>query len=153
MATVRWSFCLSFGQQEFLPWIPSLPSLYLTAESWPLTLTETSEAFSSLDDVVDSFLPSWMNYTRIHSSRNVAFMRNLPSKATPGKAHCCSKFSPFVDNDPYCGSLKSQSLRSGFVTFYRQIDVIDFVSQLFLSIVAWLTEIFQPTSLCQTASI
>ena len=45
----------------------------------------------------------------------------------------CSKFSPFVYNGSHCGSLESQSLRNGFVTLSRLIDVNDFVSHLFFN--------------------
>ena len=58
---------------------------------------------------------------------------NFGGPATPGKVHHCSKFSPFVDNGSHCGSLESQSLRNGFVTFSRLIDVNDFVSHPFLN--------------------
>ncbi len=40
---------------------PFLPSLFLTVESWTLTLTDSSEACSSLDVVVRSFVTSWMS--------------------------------------------------------------------------------------------
>ncbi len=44
-----------------LPCRPFLPSLFLMVESWTLTLTEASEACSSLDVVVGSFVTSWMS--------------------------------------------------------------------------------------------
>ncbi len=49
-------FCLGT-----LPWMPFLPSLFLIVESWTLTLTEASEACSSLDVVLGSFMSSWMS--------------------------------------------------------------------------------------------
>lgn len=39
---------------------------------------------------------------------------------------------PFVDNGAHHGSLEAQSLRNGFVTLSRLIDVCDFVCHLFL---------------------
>ena len=53
--------------------------------------------------------------------------------AAPGKVHHCSMFCPFVDNVGHGGSLESHSLRNGFVTFLRLIDIDDFVSHLFLN--------------------
>ena len=53
--------------------------------------------------------------------------------ATPGKVHHCSKSSPFVDNGSHRGSLKSQSLRNGFVTLSRLIHVKFFVCHLFFN--------------------
>ncbi len=97
-----------------LPCMPFLPSLFLMVESWTLTLTEASEACSSLDVVVGSFVTSWMS-----------------RPATPGKVHHCSMFSPFVDNGSHCGSLESQSFRNGFITFSRLIDLNYFLSLLF----------------------
>ncbi len=44
-----------------LPCRPFLPSLFLMVESRTLTLTEASEACSSLDVVVGSFVTSWMS--------------------------------------------------------------------------------------------
>ncbi len=53
-----WSagFCLGT-----LPWMPFLTSLFLIVESWTLTLIEASEACSSLDVVLGSFMTSWMS--------------------------------------------------------------------------------------------
>ncbi len=44
-----------------LPWMPFLPSLFLIVESRTLTLIEASEAYSSLDVVLCSFMTSWMS--------------------------------------------------------------------------------------------
>ncbi len=55
------SLCVLFGQQWLLPWMPFLPSLFLIVESWTLTLIEASEACSSLDVVLGSFMASWMS--------------------------------------------------------------------------------------------
>ncbi len=44
-----------------LPWMMFLPSLFLIVESWTLTLIEASEACSSLDVVLGSFMMSWMS--------------------------------------------------------------------------------------------
>ena len=102
-----------------LPWMPFLPSLFLIVESWTLTLTEASEAFSALEVVLDELLiHSWSNSGR---------------PASPGKVHHCSMFSPIVDNGSHWGSLESQSLGNGFVTLSRLIDVNCFVSHLFLN--------------------
>lgn len=53
---------------------------------------------------------------------------NFGRSATPGKVHPSSVFSPFVHNSSHCGSLESQSLRDGFITLSRLIDVNDFAS-------------------------
>ena len=56
-------FLLSSGfRLGTLPCRPFLPSLFLMVESWTLTLTEASEACSSLDVVVGSFVTSWMSH-------------------------------------------------------------------------------------------
>ncbi len=64
-----------------------LPSLFLIAESWTLTLIEASEACSSLDVVLGSFMTFWM-------SRHCALGVILVGRPTPGKVHHRSKFSP-----------------------------------------------------------
>ncbi len=64
-------FCLGT-----LPWIAFLYSLFLIVESWTLTLIEASEACSSLDVVLCSFMTSWM-------SRHCA----LGGQTTPRKVH------------------------------------------------------------------
>ncbi len=86
-----------------LPWMPFLPSLCLLVESWALTLIEASDACSSLDVVLGSFMTSDESSLRSWS--------NFGRPATPGKVHHCYKFSPFVDNGSDRGSLQSQSLR------------------------------------------
>ncbi len=50
------AFCLGT-----LPLKPFLPSLFLIVESWTLTLIEANDAWSSLDDVLGSFMTSWMS--------------------------------------------------------------------------------------------
>ena len=59
------SLCVVFCQQWFwpwtLPWMPLLPSVCLMVESWTLTLTEASEACSSLDVLLGSSVTSWMS--------------------------------------------------------------------------------------------
>ena len=60
------SLYVLFAQQLFfclgtLPCRPFLSSLFLMVESWTLTITEASEACSSLDVVVGSFVTSWMS--------------------------------------------------------------------------------------------
>lgn len=58
-----------------------------------------------------SLMHSWSNFGR---------------SASPGKIHCCSKFSPIVYNGSHCGSLEPKSLGNGFVTHSRLIDISDF---------------------------
>ncbi len=62
---LRWAFMFFLLSSGFglgtLPCRPFLPSLFLMVESWTLTLTEASEACSSLDVVVGSFVTSWMS--------------------------------------------------------------------------------------------
>ncbi len=60
------SLCVLFGQQWLLPWNSPMDAvfahgLFLIAESWTLTLIEASEACSSLDVVLGSFMTSWMS--------------------------------------------------------------------------------------------
>lgn len=44
----------------------------------------------------------------------------------------------YVDNDSQCGSLESQSLRDGYITFSRLMGVRDLVSHLFLDFfISW----------------
>lgn len=54
-------------------------------------------------------------------------------QATPGKAHC-SKLSLFVGNSSLCGSPVFQSLRIGFVTLSRLIDLNDSVFHIYFCI-------------------
>ncbi len=65
LAKLRWAFMFFLLSSGFrlgtLPCRPFLPSLFLMVESWTLTLTEASEACSSLDVVVGSFVTSWMS--------------------------------------------------------------------------------------------
>ncbi len=114
-------FCLGT-----LPWMPFLPSFFLIVESWTLTLIEASEACSSLDVVLGSFMTSWM-------SRRCALGVILVGR--PLLVHHCSKFSPFVDNGSDRGSLESQSLRNGFITLSRLMHV---KYLLFLSVLEFL---------------
>ncbi len=124
------SLCVLFGQQWLLPWtlpwMPFLPSFFLIVESWTLTLIEASEACSSLDVVLGSFMTSWM-------SRRCALGVILVGR--PLLVHHCSKFSPFVDNGSDRGSLESQSLRNGFITLSRLMHV---KYLLFLSVLEFL---------------
>ena len=59
---VRRAFMLFLVSSGFrlgtLPWMPFLPSLFLMVEPLTLTLAEASEACSSLDVVVGSFVTS-----------------------------------------------------------------------------------------------
>lgn len=45
----------------------------------------------------------------------------------PGEVHRCSKVSPIVGDDSDCGSLESQSLRNGSVTFPRLMSMTLFL--------------------------
>ncbi len=89
-------------------------------------------------DLIDeSTLRSWSNCGR---------------RVTPGKVHHCYKFSLFVDNGSYRGSLESQILRNGFITLSRRIHVNYFVSHMFLNFFrSWHNVLlFKHASLCQT---
>ncbi len=63
LANVRRAFVFFLVSSGFclrtLPWMPFLPSLFLIVET--LTLIEASEACSSLDVVLGSFMTSWMS--------------------------------------------------------------------------------------------
>ncbi len=60
---MRWAFVFFLVSSGFclgtVPWMPF--SLFLIVESWTLTLIEASEACSSLDVVLGSFMTSWMS--------------------------------------------------------------------------------------------
>ncbi len=103
----------------FLPWMPFLPSLFLIVESWTLTLIEASEASSSLDVVLGSFMTSWMS----HRCSLGVILVGRPS----WKGSTLFQSSPFMDNGSDRGSLESQSLRNGFITLSRLIHVNYFV--------------------------
>ncbi len=65
LANVRQAFVFFLVSSGFcfgtLPLKLFLPSLFLIVESWTLTLIEASEACSSLDVVLGSFMTSWMS--------------------------------------------------------------------------------------------
>ncbi len=136
-------FCLGT-----LPWMSFLPSLFLTIESWTLTLIEASEACSSLDVVLGSFTTSWMS----HCCTLGVILVDQPLLGRFTNHHC-SKFSPFVDDSDH-GSLESQSLRNGFITLSSLISQL-FVSHLFLNFFRSRHNVllFKHTSLCQIRSI
>ncbi len=56
------SFYVLFAQQRFWSWNSAMQAIFAQSlSSWTLTLTEVSEACSSLDVVVGSFVTSWMS--------------------------------------------------------------------------------------------
>lgn len=57
-------------------------------------------------------------------------MCSWSSPVTPEKGLHSSNYSPFLDNGSHYGSLVFQSLRNGFVTLSRLIDVHDLVSSV-----------------------
>ncbi len=63
LANVRRSFVFFLVSNGFCQWqwMLFLPSVFLIVESWTLTLIEASEACSSLDVVLGSFMTSWMS--------------------------------------------------------------------------------------------
>ncbi len=87
-------------------------------------LTEASEACSSLDVVVGSFVTSWM-------SRRCALGVILVGRPLLGRF---TTVPCFCHNGSHCGSLESQSFRNGFITFSRLIDLNYFLSHLFLNL-------------------
>lgn len=110
---------------------PFLPSLFLVVESWTLTFTEASEVFSSLDDVVGSFLTSWMNHCCTLGV--ILFGRPLVGRFTT--VPC------FVDYGSHCGLLESQSFRNCFITFSSLRDPSYFLSPLLLNFFGLFLEI------------
>ncbi len=112
------------------------------------TLIEASEACSSLDVVLGSFMTSW-------KSRRCSLGVILVGRPLLGKVHPCSQFSPFVDNGSDRGSLESQSLKNGFITLSRLMQVNYFISHLFLNFFRSRHDVmlFKHASLCQTGSI
>ena len=109
-------------------------------------ITEASEACSSLDVVLGSFVTSWMSHL-------FSLVVILVGRPLLGKFTTVPIFLPCVDNGSHSGSLESRRLRNGFVTLSRLIDVDDFVSHplgnFFRLQHGVLLEISQPTSLCQ----
>ena len=69
-----------------------------------------------LDDVLGSFMTSWMSRCR---ALGVIFVGG----PLLGRFTTVSKLSPFVDNGSPRGSLEFQSLRNGFETLPRPIHV------------------------------
>ena len=108
-----------------LPWMPFLPSVFLMVESWTLTLTEASEACSSLDVALGSFVTSWM-------SRCCSLGVILVGRPVLGRF---TTVPSFLHLWIMALTLKSQSLGNGFVTFSRLIHFNHFVSHLFLNFV------------------
>ncbi len=114
------SLCVLFGQPWLLPWNSPMDAVFAQSLSycwimntdlnwgkWGLQFFRCFSGF--FYDLLDELsLCSWSNFGR---------------PATPGKVHHCSKFSPFVDNGSDRGSLESQSLRNGFITLSRLINV------------------------------
>ncbi len=145
------NLCVLFGQQWLLPWNSPMDAVFAQSLSycwimntdlnwgkWGLQFFRCCSAFF-YDLLDESSLRSWSNFGR---------------PATPGKVHHCYKFSPFVDNGSDHGSLESQSLRNGFITLSRLIDVNYYVSHLFLNFFRSRHDVllFKHASLCQTGS-
>ncbi len=133
---MRWVFVYFLVSSGFylrtLPWMLFLPSLFLIVESWTLTLIKASEAISSLDVLLGSFMTSWMSrHCTLGVILSVILFYSRP--AIPGKVHDCSKFSPFVKNGSDHGLLESQRLRNEFITLFRLKHANYFVSHLFLN--------------------
>lgn len=105
-----------------LPCRPLLPSLFVMVESWSMTLTEASEACSSLGVICGVFC-DLLNESSLRSRGNF----------DPGKIHQCSMFSAIVNNGSHCGSLELQSFRNCFLTFSRLMDLNYILSHLFLN--------------------
>ncbi len=144
MANVRRAFVFFLVSSGFclgtLPWMPFLPSLFLIVESWTLTLIEASEACSSLDVVLVSFMTSWM-------SRHCALGVILVGQPLLGRFTSVTSFLHLW--------IMSQSLRHSFITLSRLIHVNYFVSHLFLNFFRSRHDVllFKHASLCQTGSI
>ncbi len=145
------SLCVLFGQQWLLPWNSPMDAVFAQSLSycwimntdlnwgkWGLQFFRCCSWF--FYDLLWVVVRSWSNFGR---------------PATPGKIHHCYKFSPFVDNGSDSGSLESQSLRNGFITLSRLIQVNYFVSHLFLNFFRsqHAVLLFKHASLCQTGSI
>ncbi len=110
-----------FCPASFLCWIMNTD---LNWGKWGLQFFRCCSGFF-YDLIDESTLRSWSNCGR---------------RVTPGKVHHCYKFSPFVDNGSYRGSLESQILRNGFINLSRRIHVNLFCFSYvleFLQIVAW----------------
>lgn len=63
---------------------------------------------------------------RLFNELSIPFWSNVGGKATLGRIHYCFLFFLFVDNGFFCSSLYTKSVS-------RLIDVIDFLSYLFLN--------------------
>ncbi len=139
-----WSAWLCLGA---LPWSVFAQSLSywwimntdLNWGKWGLQFFRCCSGF--FDDLLnESSLCSWSNFGR---------------PAAPGKVQHWSKFPPFVYNGSDRGSLESQSLRNGFITLSRLMQVIYLVSHLFLNFFRSRHDVllFKHASLCQTRPI
>lgn len=90
------------------------------------TLTHVSDMFQNI-------FKTLVNTNLQFLTSDIYMRENIHNhQAIPGNVLYFSMFSQFVGNDAYCGSLESQSLPIGFVTFSRLIDVNYFVSHLIL---------------------
>ena len=113
-------------------------SLFLMVESGTLTLTEASEACSSLDVVLGSFVTSWM-------SRRCALEVILVGRPVLGRFPTVPCFLQLWIMALTVVRWSPKAL--GFVTLSRLMDVNCFVSHLFLDFFrlrhdVWLFEIF-----------
>lgn len=94
----RTLFFIVFAQSLFLMVESRTPDLIWS--DWVLTY---QSGFCS--DLLDELLMcSWRNFGR---------------PATSGKTHYRSKFSPFGDNGPHCGSLESRNLANGWLSPFQ----------------------------------
>ncbi len=136
---VRRAFVLFLVSNGFclgtLPWMLFLPSLFLIVESLTLTLIEASEACSSLEVVLGSFMTSWIS-------------------------RCCSLGvilvgRPLLRRFTTVPSFLHLWIMALFFTISRLIHVNYFISHLFLNFFRLRHDVllFKHASLCQTGSI
>lgn len=117
------NLCVLFGQRWFQSSMMSfLPIVFLKVESW--SLAQGSEACSSLDVHLDSFMTSWM-------SHQIALGGILVGRALIGRFECLSKLSPVVDNDP---SVIHWSFRVGTVDYFVLRLFLSFAVSIYASI-------------------
>lgn len=102
------NLCVLLGLQWFLTWMPFLPSLFLIGESWTLTLTVVTEAWSSLGVFLGSFVAyMWCGW---------ALEETLIDQSLLGRFTTVPFFFKFLDNSSHSESLEYQHFRNGFVT-------------------------------------
>ncbi len=118
------SLCVLFGQQWLLPWNSPMDAFF--AQSLSLTLIEASEACSSLDVVLGSFMTSWMSCRCALGVILVGWPLLGRFTTVPSFLHLWIMALTVVRWSP-------KAFINGFITLSRLIHVNYFISHLFLN--------------------